>query len=44
MPYKFNADHRNKIPKLKYRVANWSNYNESLPLAADANRFVGQKT
>mgnify|MGYP002633017722 CR=1 FL=1 len=30
MPHKFNADRRNKIPKQKHRVTNWSEYNESL--------------
>jgi hypothetical protein len=29
MPHKFNADHRNKIPKQKHRLTNWAEYNES---------------
>ena len=35
MPHKFNAAHRNKIPKQKYRVANWSEYNEGLRQRGD---------
>ncbi|MFT7524790.1 MAG: hypothetical protein ACI92A_002661, partial [Candidatus Paceibacteria bacterium] len=30
MPHKFNASHRDKIPKQKYFVTNWSEYNEDL--------------
>ena len=30
MPHKFNADHRDKIPKQKHRVTSWSAYNEGL--------------
>ena len=30
MPPKFNADRRDKIPKQKQRVTNWSEYNEGL--------------
>jgi hypothetical protein len=30
MPHKFNADRRDKIPKQKHRVTNWSEYNEGL--------------
>jgi hypothetical protein len=26
MPYKFNKDRRQKIPKAKYQVANWPDY------------------
>jgi hypothetical protein len=30
MPYKFNEDHRHKIPKAKYRVMNWAEYDAAL--------------
>ena len=33
MPYKFNADRRDKITKQKHRVTNWSAYNEGLTTA-----------
>lgn len=35
MPYKFNAAHRDKIPAPKYRVTNWSQYNEALRSRGD---------
>lgn len=30
MPYKFNKDRRHKIPKAKYRVTNWPEYDAAL--------------
>jgi len=30
MPHKFNADRRDKIPKQKQRLTNWSEDNEGL--------------
>ena len=30
MPYKFNNDRRHKIPKAKYRVTNWAEYDVAL--------------
>ena len=30
MPYKFNPSRRNKIPKAKYRVTNWPEYDAAL--------------
>ena len=30
MPYKFNESRRHKIPKAKYRVANWLEYDAAL--------------
>ena len=30
MPYKFNQDRRHKIPKVRYRVTNWSDYDAAL--------------
>ena len=29
MPHKFNAGRRDKYPKAKYAVTNWSDYNEA---------------
>src|ERR1700760_4117437 len=30
MPYKANADRRHKIPKMRYRVTNWPDYDAAL--------------
>ena len=30
MPYKFNESRRHKIPKVKYRVTNWPEYDVAL--------------
>ena len=30
MPYKFNESRRHKIPKAKYRVTNWLEYEVAL--------------
>jgi hypothetical protein len=30
MPYKFNQGHRHKIPKARYRVTNWPEYDAAL--------------
>jgi hypothetical protein len=30
MPYKFNQSHRHKIPKARYRVTNWPQYDAAL--------------
>ena len=40
MPYKFNDARRDKIPKAKYRVTNWSAYNESLRRRGDLTVWV----
>lgn len=40
MPYKFNDARRDKIPKSKYRVTNWSDYNESLRQRGDLTIWV----
>ena len=42
MPYKFNADHRDKIPKQKHRVTNWSTYNEGLRQRGDLTVWVAK--
>jgi hypothetical protein len=46
MPHKFNADRRDKIPKQKQRVTNWSEYNEGLRQHGDGpiGRFVRRIT
>jgi hypothetical protein len=43
MPYKFNETRRHKIPKVKYRVTNWPEYDAALvrpppPVAQTASR------
>ncbi|MEP5759289.1 MAG: transposase [Litoreibacter sp.] len=42
MPHKFNAERRAKIPKQKYRVANCSDYNESLRQRADLTVWISE--
>ena len=42
MPHKFNADHRDKIPKQKHRVTNWSEYNESLRQRGDLTVWISE--
>jgi hypothetical protein len=41
MPHKFNADRRDKIPKQKHRVTNWSEYNEGLRRRGDLTVWIG---
>jgi hypothetical protein len=40
MPYKFNDPRRDQIPKSKYRVTNWSVYNESLRRRGDLTVWI----
>ena len=42
MPHKFNARRRDKIPKQKHRVTNWSEYNESLRQRGDLTVWVSE--
>ena len=42
MPHKFNADRRDKIPKQKYRLANWAEYNEGLRRRGDLTIWVNE--
>ncbi len=42
MPHKFNADRRDKIPKQKYRVANWAEYNEALRRRGDLTIWISE--
>ncbi len=42
MPHKFNADRRDKIPKQKYRVANWAEYNEALRQRGDLTIWISE--
>jgi hypothetical protein len=30
MPYKFNEPHRHEIPRARYRVQNWPEYDRAL--------------
>jgi hypothetical protein len=43
MPHKFNADRRDKITKQKYRVTNWTDYNESLSQRGDLKVWVSEE-
>jgi len=40
MPHKFNASHRHKFAKKRYRVTNWAAYNESLRNRGDLTIWV----
>ena len=40
MPHKFNAEHRDKIPKQKHRITNWAKYNESLRQRGDLTVWI----
>jgi len=42
MPHKFNADRRGKIPKQKYRVSNWPEYNECLRQRGDLTVWINE--
>ncbi|MFT4962219.1 MAG: hypothetical protein ACI92Z_003316 [Paracoccaceae bacterium] len=42
MPHKFNADRRDKIPKQKQRVTNWSEYDEGLRGRGDLTVWVSE--
>lgn len=42
MPYKFNAARRDKIPKQKHRVSNWSEYNEGLRQRGDLTVWISE--
>lgn len=42
MPYKFNADRRDKIPKQRHRVTNWAEYNEGLRRRGDLTVWISE--
>ncbi|SFF15144.1 Transposase DDE domain-containing protein [Sulfitobacter brevis] len=42
MPHKFNAAHRDKIPKHKHRVTNWPEYNEGLRQRGDLTVWISE--
>ena len=42
MPHKFSADRRDKIPKQKQRVTNWSEYNEGLRRRGDLTVWISE--
>ncbi len=42
MPFKHNARHRDKFEKAKYRVTNWSEYNESLRQRGDVTVWFSE--
>jgi len=43
MPHKFYADRRDKIPKQKYRLTNWAEYNESLRRGGDLTVWISEE-
>lgn len=42
MPYKLNEAHRDKIPKAKYRVTNWSEYDRGLVQRGDVRFWIDE--
>lgn len=42
MPYKFNANRRDKIPKEKHRVTNWPRHNEGLRRRGDLTVWLSE--
>lgn len=40
MPHKFNSDRRDKFPKARYAVTNWSDYNEALRRRGDVTIWL----
>ena len=40
MPYKINQDRRHKIPRARYRVKNWRNYDAALRRSGDLTIWV----
>ena len=42
MPHKFNADRRDEIPKQKYQVTNWAEYNEGLRRRGDLTVWINE--
>lgn len=43
MPYKLNEPHRDKIPKAKYRVTNWSEYDRGLVQRGDIRFWIDEE-
>ena len=43
MPHKHNEDRRHKIPKQKFKVTNWSAYNESLRRRGDLTVWISDE-
>ena len=42
MPYKLNEAHRDKFPKVKYRVTNWSEYDRGLVQRGDVRFWIDE--
>jgi len=42
MPYKYNTDRRDHIPKQKHRVTNWAEYNEGLRRRGDLTVWINE--
>jgi hypothetical protein len=43
MPFKLNKAHRDKIPKAKYRVTNWSEYDRGLVQRGDVRFWIDEE-
>ena len=43
MPYKLNEAHRDRIPKAKYRVTNWSEYDRGLVQRGDIRFWIDEE-
>ena len=43
MPYKANADRRHKIPKMRYRVTNWPDYDAALVRRGSLTLWITQE-
>jgi len=43
MPHKFNASRRHRIPKAKYKVLNWSEYDRGLVQRGDIRFWIDQR-
>jgi Transposase DDE domain len=43
MPYKANAERRHKIPKMRYRVTNWPEYDAALVRRGSLTLWVAEE-
>jgi hypothetical protein len=43
MPYKFNESHRRKIPKVRYQVTNWREYDAALVRSGSLTVWVTEE-
>ena len=40
MPFKFNEPHRHRVPKARYRVRNWAEYDRGLVARGDVRVWI----